>query len=245
MQTPLAPSRCSSLAASGVPRHCPPAASPSTTPTPSSPTASIGADARRSDARLVEALLAHHDDAWRSFLGRFDRIICHSIRRATCRGPMLLTTDEERADIRASFLLSLFAHDSRKLRTFDSARGSLLSTWIAMLAERHAVDHVRALCTRARHRMSESESEGHAAIPSPEELMLQKQGIARMRDALATLAPRERELFDLYFEDDMPAAEIADRMGTSLQTVYSRRHKVELHLSRAVQADDRAHADAA
>lgn len=191
----------------------------------------------RSDEELLESLLAGESEQnWRAFLARFEGLVRSTIVRAVrARRSRLSNADFE--DLRASFLASLLANDRHALRAFDPRRGLKLRSWLVILAEHHGVDWARAQSTRARYVEADlplREADLREQPPTPEELALRKELHERMRGALRTLGDRQRELYDLYFEQDLAPSEVAGRMGTTLQTVHSGRHKLELRLTSAV-----------
>jgi len=220
MQSPSVPSRRAAIAAPGASRR---------NPTRRGSRPCIG-----NDRVFINALVENRDHAWHRFMARFDGLIRESIRRATRRGPVELTA-EDLSDIRASFLSSLCENEKKKLRAFDAQRGMSLSTWIAFLAGRRACEYVRSLRSTSRERFGGGRGEGISEARSPEALVDEKQHVALVLAAVTKMPPRERELFDLYFERGLPPTVVAERMGTSLQTVYASRFKLELHLARAVR----------
>jgi RNA polymerase sigma factor (sigma-70 family) len=184
------------------------------------------------DTDLVRALLEDQPAAWRCFVRRADGLIASSIERVVRRARVLLGAGEH-DEIRARFLASLLAHDRKKLRAFDPGRGATLATWIGLLAERCAFDYLRS--TKAHRRVLEVDERTSGGAPSPEELVLRKQRVTRVLEAARALPRRQRELFDLCFDEGLSSEAIAARMGTSVQTVHAGRQKVTLQLSRALR----------
>lgn len=186
-----------------------------------------------SDEELLAILLRDDDEAtWRAFFLRFEGLIVSTLLRAArARGVWLGGDDVD--DLRASFVTVLLAEGRRALRVFDPARGITLASWIVILAERHTLTCLRARHVRARCRDIELALLGAgpgAREPTPEELALRKEQVERVRGAVGTLGRRQRELYDLHIEQGLDPIEVARRMGTSLQTVHSCRHKMELRL---------------
>jgi RNA polymerase sigma-70 factor (ECF subfamily) len=193
--------------------------------------------AQQADAALVRALLDDHPTAWRRFVASMDAVVRSRVLAATCRGALRLS-DEDRAEIRANLFASLLAGDKHKLRAFDPQRGVALTSWIGLLAEHCATDYVRALRAQRTPRRAEGSAGGEPeAAPSPEDLLGKKQRVARLLEAARTLPPRHRELFDMYYADGLAPEAIAARMGTSVQTVHSARHKIEQHLVRTLRRE--------
>ena len=205
-------------------------------------------DRTSTDEEVLARLLRDESEAsWRSFLARFEPILLATIARAARARGVRLGADD-RNDIRGSFLAMLLANDRRPLRAFDPTRGVKPAAWIAMLADRHAIDCLRARRSRARcgDALPLRDAGLEAPAPTPEDVLLRVERIERLRSAAATLARRQRQLYTLHVEQGLELAEVAGRMGTTLQTVHSCRHKMERSLRSAVQRmmDDAAPAAA-
>ncbi len=190
-----------------------------------------------SEEKLIGGLVAHREESWREFFARFDRTIRSAIRSAV-RRMQGRVTEEDYREIHATFIATLFSNEHHKLCVFDPARGRSIGSWLALLAERTTVDWMRSLRAQERaHRSSVFASlaaQSHG--PLADELVEKKRLIERVRKAVATLAPRHRELFELYFVEGLDAWRVAERMGISIQTVHSGRNKIETQLARAARA---------
>jgi len=101
-----------------------------------------------SDTALVAELPACKDGAWRELLRRCGGIVKGRIAYLL-KGyrPRRGFSDSDQ-EILAEFYLSLFEDDMKKLRAYDPAHGLALSSWLALLAERHTRDHFRRLAVR-------------------------------------------------------------------------------------------------
>lgn len=116
-------------------------------------------------------------------------------------------------DVLQEIFARLCRDDFRVLRTFDPSKGRL-SAWLAVLAARAAVDHLRK----------------HRAAPMPlDHAPEQAATPAAGADALAlpddVLSPQQELILRLCYEDDLEVAEIAAILRTEPQTVRSQRHK--------------------
>ena len=90
------------------------------------------------------------------------------------------------------------------------------SSWIVMLVHRRAVDIVR----RTQRRPVESEL--YDEHPAPDTAFADPYEAARVRAALAQLAPGERECLELAYYDGLTQSEVAERLGIPVGTVKSR-----------------------
>ena len=120
-----------------------------------------------------------------------------------------------------------FERAYRKRRTFDAARGTHRA-WLFGIARNAALDELRR---RRRHAelVSEPATEGDA----PEEAVDVALRRAALREAMASLSARERELVALKFFAGLTNPEIAHVIGTSQSNAGTRLHRVIQKLRRA------------
>lgn len=192
-----------------------------------------------SDEELLDRVLRHEsEESWRAFLARFEPLVLATILRTAHARRAWLTRDDLE-ELRAGFLAALLANDRRALRAFDPARGCKLSSWIGLLAKRHTIDWLRATGVETWPlAVGPSPRPANAVrdlVPTPEDLTAHKEQLERLREAVGALEGRQRQLYRLHFEQGLDLVEVAGRMGTTLQTVHSCRHKMQLRLTRAVR----------
>ena len=120
-----------------------------------------------------------------------------------------------------------FERAYRKRRSFDERRATMRA-WLFGIARNAALDELRR---RGRHVELAAESPDPNAIVPEEgaEVALRR---AALRDALATLSPRERELVALKFFAGLSNAEIAGVIGVSETNAGTRLHRVMEKLRR-------------
>lgn len=190
------------------------------------------APAANVDAALVARLCRDEERAWREFNDRFANVIYGCIHRVL--GRFSGTNQEDAREIYATLCVQLLAHDKRKLRTFEPERGSRLSTWLGLLATHATYDHLRRL-RREPDRASVSEAESLGSnLPSPHEACLTQQRARIVADLLAEFTDRDRQFVELYFGEGVEPQAIAERLGISVKTVYSKKHKIQARLEQAL-----------
>jgi RNA polymerase sigma-70 factor (ECF subfamily) len=57
-----------------------------------------------------------------------------------------------------------------------------------------------------------------------------------VRELLADFSDRDRQFVALYFGDGLSPEHVAERLGISVKTVYSKKHKIQRKLSEIVGA---------
>lgn len=163
--------------------------------------------ARAGDGRALEQLLVMHQA----------RIYRYGL--SMCRDP------EDAKDVLQETLLAM----ARGLRDFRG--GSALSTWLYTIARRFCLKKRRK--SKFAPRVLESLQGGAAAaaaqVPDPargpdEELWNRQVGGA-LGHALDALAPAAREVLVLRDVEGLPAAQVAEVLGVSVDAVKSRLHR--------------------
>jgi len=169
---------------------------------------------------------AAHEAAWTEFVRAHSRLLLHAAR--------VIGRDYDAAmDAYAYVLEQLRADDHRRLRAYAADGRSKFTTWLVVVARRLCLDHHRQRYGRARdpgnpatearavrRRLADlvAEEIDPVEIQAPNNaapdagLEVVELSVA-LASALGELAPRDRLLLALRFEDDHSAREIARLMG--------------------------------
>lgn len=203
-------------------------ASPLLTATPSR--LAVSTYSTCSDPLLVQGLVANDAAAWQALTLRYGRLIQSCIHRVLARFPGIVRADDA-AEVLSMLYVQLLAHDRSKLRTFAPERGSKLGTWLGLLATHCAYDFLRAV-RRNRHGVEIAEAEDLASEgPDPSERTLRRERAFRVAAVLAEFSAKDREFVELYFGEGLQPDEVARRMGISVKTVYTKKHKIQRRLA--------------
>lgn len=177
------------------------------------------------EASLIEGLLVDDPDAWRTFNTRYSRLIYSCIARVLSRFSSVTTTDDSN-EVYATLCVQLLANDKKKLRSFDSERGSKFGSWLGMLAVHAAYDHLRTVKrTPVYTPLAEAEILS-SEQPSPFEVSLVRERAERVWDMMGKLSVKDQTFVRLYFGEGLEPEKIAEEMGISVKTVYSKKHKI-------------------
>lgn len=202
-----------------------------TQPTPCQPR-----DAHTEETDLVRRLLQDDPAAWRTFNAQYGRLIFRCITRVTTRFSAVVRADDA-DEIYANLCVQLLAHDKRKLRSFDPTRGSKLGTWVGMLATHAAWDYLRA-CRRApRGDDLQHAEELSTTSPDPFEVCSARQRMAQVSEVLAQFPEKDRQFVALYYGEGLSPEQVAEEMGISVKTVYSKKHKIRARLAGLIRRD--------
>lgn len=190
-------------------------------------------------ALLAARAAPEREEAWAGFVGRFSPLLLHVARSVARERDVAM-------DAYAHLLEVLRADDGRRLAQYTTDGGAQFSTWLVVVARRLCVDHLRQRYGRLRGESPADEAaramrrrlvdlvavelDGALPLPDPapgaDDALARRQQLAALQAALAELAPRERLLLALRFEDDRPAREIAAMLG----------YPTPFHVYRAVNA---------
>lgn len=188
----------------------------------------LNADAAREE-ELLRGMIADREEAWREFNTRYSRLIYRCITRVTARFSAVLGPDDVR-EIYAMLCVQLLANDKRKLRSFEPGRGNKLGSWIGMLAIHSAYDYLRGI-KREPKRGCLSEAEDLTTdMPDPHDVCVLREQVGIVGEILTEFSDKDREFITLYYGESLEPEEIAERMGISIKTVYSKKHKIRSRL---------------
>jgi RNA polymerase sigma-70 factor (ECF subfamily) len=178
---------------------------------------------------MISGLLENRPEAWRALTLRYGRLIQSCISRVVARFPSVVRA-EDQAEIYSMLYLQLLANDRSKLRSFAPERGSRLSTWLGLLATHTAYDFLRTIRRIPRTTTLAEAEELAGETPDPVDVTLVRERASLVDVALAGFTSKDREFVELYFGEGLDPDEVARRMGISVKTVYSKRHKIQRRL---------------
>ena len=184
---------------------------------------------RDHELRLRERVLLGDRAAWAAFQAAYGRLVSATVARVVGRFG-LRSSSEEVHDILAAFHQDLWAADRAKLRAFSPERGVRLGTWVALLASHAAFDFLRR---RRRDPATTAVIDPDAfacAAPDPAEEAELRERARIVTTTIAGFSEKDREFVDLYFARGLQPFEVATRMGISVKTVYSKKHKIQARL---------------
>ncbi len=184
------------------------------------------------ETRLISGLLEDDENAWRLFHERYGHRVQGAIFTVTRRFPQLGGSDAV-DEIYGTLCLRLLCDNKRRLRSFDPRRGTRLGTWLCTLARNSAHDFVRSRrrdpwLGRAGDEAAMTEVESDT--PDAFTICASREQARRVSSMLETMSERDQEFMDLYLEGLAPS-QIAEKLDIALNTVYSKRHKIQLRLS--------------
>lgn len=173
------------------------------------------------DADLA-ALLDGNKAAWDRFVARHAAVIFAAVRRRLV--PAGRTSDAE--DVVQDVFVRLCQNDFRLLRGYDASRAKI-TTWLTVVANSAAIDHLRRLRRRTEDIEAQPESVLAVDPVEPEKI--------KIPDGL--LSPRQALVLELLYQRDLTPGEAAEIIGVDPQTVRSMHHKALVKLRTYFQAE--------
>lgn len=121
----------------------------------------------------------------------------------------------------------------QNLDRYDPARGGL-SAWLTAVARNAALNHWKARRRREAHLGG-----GEAAVTAdtPESALLRRERTERLRDAVARLSERDRQLFYRKYYYLQPVAQIAAELGLSERAAEGRLYRLRQRLRQELGGD--------
>ncbi|MBK6460358.1 MAG: sigma-70 family RNA polymerase sigma factor [Myxococcales bacterium] len=190
-------------------------------------------DAFSSDEALVAGLVAKEPRAWRELQTRYGRMVTRCIAKVTRRFSSRVSEEDVR-EIEATFMVSLFANDMHKVRSFDASRGHRFSSWLGMLAINCAYDHLRSVKREPLKEILGDDLDLASELPDPFEATASRERARIASESLAAFSEKDRTFAELYFVEGLEPEAVARVMNISVKTVYSKKHKIQARLEAAL-----------
>lgn len=192
------------------------------------------------DRELLDACFDGSRVAREEFINRFSKLVYYSIHRAF-RIKGLAPGREEVEDLFGDVFLSLFDSDFAKLRSFEGRNGCSLASWIRLIAGRKAVDHLRDRHREKADARPERDSgyAGQSDDETPEERFLNREKERILAEAVTRLPPDDLLFLNLYYEEEHSPERIAEILGVSVGTVYSKKHRLLEKLKKLAEEEKR------
>lgn len=197
---------------------------------PANASATVVAD----EIRLVNGLVDGDEASWREFSVRYSRMLQACIARVTLRFPGLVGAEDVN-EIYALLCLNLLANDRHRLRTFDPAKGMRLSSWFGLIAVHTAYDYLRNARRQPTGPCVDEIVDLAAQVPETSDACERRQQAHQVACLVAELSDRDREFMGLYFGQGLSPEEVAARMGISVKTVYTKKHKIRSKLETLIR----------
>lgn len=181
-----------------------------------------------SERELVDRCVAQDRTAWAELATKYSGLVYSSIHQ-TLRTRGIRSSSDQISDWHNGIFLSLYDRNCRKLQQFDGR--CRLTTWIKVVSVHFTIDRIRKL---GREDVLQDDEEGKRSVldsvVSPEDgaqsQVELEQDLELLRAVVETLSPQDRRLVEMIFFEELPAAEIAANLNTTLGAVYTRKNRL-------------------
>ena len=171
-----------------------------------------------SDEALIDAHLAGDPVAFGRLVRRYDALVYRIVRRYA-------QTPEDARDLAQRAFLKALEASRRVLPKLVRFKSEPFKAWLLRIAVNLAKNHAR---DRRRWKLAPIEALDGAAVESADPLHAAEraEARARTRKAVLELPKRQREVFTLRIDGELPFAEIAQALG-----ITENNAKVSFHLA--------------
>jgi RNA polymerase sigma factor (sigma-70 family) len=206
--------------------------------------ASLKSDDRAADGMSLLRDMCNGDHhAERIFVQRYSAVVRWAVR-SVLRSHGVIASPEDIEDLVGEVWVSLLEEHRRRLRLYDPARRTKLSTWIGMLARNKTIDVLRAaknpIMSPSVVSLSEpcqTETLSSKALMPTEQLERAEQSQIAI-EAMQRLSLEEQRFLKARYVYAKTTEELARQFGIAAATVYSRSFKIIEKLARAVSQID-------
>ncbi len=152
------------------------------------------------DKALVSRILNGDVQAFRTLIGKNERLVAHMVGR-------VVKQDEDREEICQDVFMKVY----EKLGEF--AFQSQLSTWIATIAYRHAINHLR------KKKLIVEDLTGNEIPVEPDDILEEQDVESYLQKLIETLPAQYKMVLTLYHLEQKNYAEIGEITGMPEGTV--------------------------
>ena len=172
------------------------------------------------DEALFQGYAAGDRAAHRALIERWSPILLRVMRRG-------LWDAQEAQDL----VQQTFLHVHRARHDFE--RGRKVRPWLMTIAMNVKRKHLRTL--KRRREVPTELEDWQMPSQAPHDALRQEQ-VRLLHRAMEVLTPKQREVIELHWLEDLPFAEVAEVVGAELSAVKVRAHRGYARLREAMEA---------
>jgi len=189
---------------------------------------------RKEEQRLLRRVLKGDQQAWAEFRRRYENLIVSCVIKVLRRYNAGFC-GEDLADLVSEVWVVLLRDDMRKLRLYDADRGYRLASWVGLMATNATIDQLRVRAGEVTYLDDVSCPERFLVdAHQPDHGIEARETADLARRALDRLSREERAFVVSCFHDERRPDELAEELGITVNTVYSRKFKIREKLIRIV-----------
>lgn len=184
----------------------------------------------------MKACFSGDRSAWERFVEEYSKLIYFSIHQ-TFKMRGLTASQDEIDELFNEIFLSLFDNDFAKLKSFKWKNDCSLATWLRVIASRKTIDYLKSKyrMSRALDINSPEVSEELAVEGEIEQSVLDGEREEILQRAISQLSPEEINFINLCFIKEIEPEKIAQMLGITVSSVYSRKNRIREKIRRIVE----------
>lgn len=185
--------------------------------------------------QLISRCAAGDDQSWAQFCQEYLELV----RRAVCHKLAALGADaslwSDVDDICNNVFERLLANNCRALTRIRNPKS--IDAWLVAVAQNQTVDFIRQHVSRERLQAAVTrEPVAQYGATVADEAVRGEQNAA-LQERLASMAPQDRLVLELYFIHGQKYAEIASMLGLNINTLSARLRRAKEKLRRLLEED--------
>lgn len=187
------------------------------------------------ERELLQACFSGDRAAWERFVETYSKLVYYSIRQ-TLKVMEIAPDPDDLDDLYGNVFLSLFENNFARLKSFKGKNDCSLASWIRLIASRKTYDHLRERGRQARLLDSARETIYEPqANEDVEKSALDSERAESARNAISQLSADEIAFIHLYYERELPPERIAEMLGITVSTVYSKKNRVREKIRKIIK----------
>ncbi|MFL6417017.1 MAG: sigma-70 family RNA polymerase sigma factor [Bryobacteraceae bacterium] len=167
------------------------------------------------------------DESWREYIGEIQKGSAEALGNlydatSSLLYSLALRILGDKADAE-EVLLEVYEQVWRSANSFNPARGGVW-TWLVLLTRSRALDRLRNLASKRQHEIAPLPEQFSAAssAPLPEQASMLAEQQSKVRQAVRTLPPEQRQALELAYFAGLTHGEISTRLDVPLGTIKTR-----------------------
>lgn len=191
---------------------------------------------KRGEQELLRACFSGDRSAWERFVEEYAKLIYFSIHQ-TFKMKGLSASQDEADELFNEVFLSLFENDFAKLKSFKWKNDCSLATWLRLITSRKAIDYIKNKYRRAKMLdINSAEVEEQLTVDGGiEQSVLEDEREAILERAVGQLSAEEINFLNLCFIKELAPEKIAEMLGITVNSVYSRKNRLREKIRRIVK----------
>ena len=191
----------------------------------------LQADDGLTDQDLIDGLLSRDPVAWQAFVTRYQRLVFARVVRTLAQFGK--ANDHAAAeDFTADIFAMLIADDCAQLRRFEGR--SKLSTWLDVVTRRVTIRAISRVQSRQRNVVPDANLDTIAGASGDDDA-ISKVDPATVRAAMSQLVEADQMVLHLFYFERQSYAEIAERMGLSINTIGPKLKRAQQRLRKIIK----------